>query len=113
MREFRMPKGVTEHYTSMEALREGFGLKPIRKKTNDQTKLKAQQEKLVGTCRVCKKPLTFILGTNTCACTNPDCKGMKMSSKNEEDGTERVWYIPVTRVLNDKGMEIGNNLFSE
>lgn len=112
MREFRMSKGVTEHYTSLESLREGFGLKPIRKKTNDQTKLKAQQDKLVGTCRVCKRPLTFIYGTNVCACQNPECKGMKMTSTND-DGTERVWFIPVTRVLNDKGAEIGNNLFSE
>ena len=113
MKEFRMSKGVTEHYTSMEALREGWGLKPIKKKTNDENKLKAQQEKLVGTCRVCKKPHVWIEGTNTLVCQNPDCKGMKMTSKNEEDGTEKVWFIPVTRLLNDKGTEIAMNLFAE
>jgi hypothetical protein len=34
-----------------------------------------------------------------------------MTSKNEEDGTEKVWYIPVTRVLDDRGFEIAQNLF--
>ena len=112
MKEFRKSKGVTERYTSLEALREGFGLKPIKKKTNDSEKLKAQQEKFVGTCRVCKKPLTWIEGTNVCACQNPECKGIKMTSTNE-DGTERVWYIPVTRILNEKGLEIAERLFAE
>ena len=111
MKEFRMSKGVTEHYTSLEELRKGFGLKPVRKKTNDETKLKAQQEKLVGVCKVCKKPLSWIEGTNVCACQNPECKGVKMTSTNE-DGTERFWFVPVTRVLNEKGAEIATNLFS-
>ena len=112
MKEFRKAKGVTEHYTSLEDLRKGFGLKPIKKKTNDLDKLKAQQEKFVGTCRVCKKPLTWIEGTNICTCKNPECKGIKMTGENE-DGTERVWFIPVTRILNEKGMEIAEKLFSE
>ena len=112
MKEFRKSKGVTERYTSLEELRKGFGLKPIKKRTNDEAKLKAQQEKFVGTCRVCKKPLTWIEGTNICACKNPECKGIKMTGTNE-DGTEKVWYIPVTRILNDKGMEIAERLFSE
>ena len=112
MREFRKAKGVTERYTSLEELRIGFGLKPVSKKTNDEQKLKAQQEKLVGTCRVCKKPLTWIEGTNICACKNPECKGIKMTGQNE-DGTEKVWYIPVTRMLNEKGAEIAERLFGE
>ena len=112
MKEFRKAKGVTERYTSLEELREGFGLSPIKKKTNDDQKLKAQQEKLVGTCRVCKKPLVWLKGTNICACQNPDCKGVKMTSVDDE-GNEKVWYIPVTRTLNEKGMEIAENLFSE
>ena len=35
-----------------------------------------------------------------------------MTDRNEDD-TERVWFIPVTRVLNGNGMEIAENLFSE
>ena len=110
MKEFRKGKGVTEHYASLAELREGFGLKPIRKKTNDEDKLRAQQEKFVGTCRACKKPLTWIEGTNICACQNPECKGIKMTSTND-DGTEKVWFIPVTRILNEQGMEIAERLF--
>lgn len=112
MKEFRMSKGVTEHYTSLEELRTNYGLKPIKKKTNDEEKLKAQQNKFVGKCRVCGQNLSWIEGTNTLACQNPACKGVRMSSKNEEDGTEKVWYIPVTRILNDQGMEIAMNLFN-
>lgn len=112
MKEFRKAKGVTERYTSLEELRKGFSLPPIKKRTNDAAKLKVQQEKFVGTCRVCKKPLTWIEGTNICACQNPDCKGIKMTGTDEE-GNEKVWYIPVTRILNGQGMEIAERLFSK
>lgn len=112
MREFRKAKGVTERYTSLGELRKSFGLKPIKKKTNDEAKLKAQQEKFVGICKVCKKPLTWIEGTNTLACKNEECKGIKMTSKNE-DGTEKVWYIPVIRMLDSDGMDIAERLFSK
>ena len=112
MREFRKAKGVTERYTSLDELRTSFGLKPIRKRTTDAEKLKAQQEKFVGVCKVCKQPLHWIEGTNTLACKNADCKGVKMTSKNE-DGTDKVWYIPVTRMLDSEGMEIAERLFGE
>lgn len=112
MKEFRKSKGVTERYTSLEELREAFGLKPVKRKTNDEEKLKAQQDKLVGKCRVCKQPLVWIKGTNICSCQNPECKGVKMTGTND-DGTEKVWFVPVTRVLEGKGMEIAENLFAE
>lgn len=111
MRDFRNPKGFTERFTSLEELREAFDLSKIRKKTKDEDKLKAQKEKLVGTCKVCKQLLTWIDGTNVCTCKNPDCKGVKMTSINE-DGSEKVWYVPVIRMLNEKGMNIAEILFS-
>ena len=110
MREFRKAKGVTEHYTSLEELRIGFGLKPIVKRTKDESKLKTQQEKFLGTCKVCKQPMSLINGCNVLACKNPECRGIKMTDTNE-DGTERVWYIPVSRVLDEKGFQISQNLF--
>ena len=118
MKDFKKIKGTTKTYNSFEEfgkdekLRKQFGLKPIKRRTNDKEKLKAQQEKFVGKCRVCGQHLTWIDGTNTLACKNPDCNGIKMSSKNE-DGTEKVWYIPVTRTLDEKGMQIAERLFSE
>ena len=111
MKEFRLAKGVTEHYTSLEALREGFGLAPVVRRTKDENKLKSQKEKFLGTCKVCKQPLVKISDANVLCCQNPECKGIKMTSKNEEDGSEKVWYIPVTRVLDDKGSHIAHNLF--
>ena len=112
MKEFRLGNGTTEHYTSLEALREGFGLSPVVRRTKDENKLKAQQEKFLGVCKVCKQPMSLIDGCNVLACKNETCKGIKMTSKNEEDGTEKVWYIPVTRVLDEKGATIAHNLFN-
>lgn len=112
MREFRKAKGVTERYTSLDELRIAFGLKATKKRTNDAEKLKAQREKFVGVCKVCKQPLHWIEGTNTLACKNENCKGIKMTGKNI-DGTEKVWYIPVIRILDDEGMNIAMRLFCE
>lgn len=112
MKEFRKAKGVTERYTSLGELRKAFGLKKPKKRTNDEAKLKAQQEKFVGKCKACGELLSWIEGTNSLACKNPVCKGIKMTSKNE-DGTEKVWYIPVTRILDTEGMEIAERLFCE
>ena len=110
MREFRKAKGVTEHYTSLEELRAGFGLKPVVRRTKDENKLKAQQEKFLGTCKVCKQPMTLISGSNVLACQNPECKGIKMTGTNE-DRSEKVWYVPVSKVLDEKGFQIAMNLF--
>ena len=111
MKEFRKAKGVTEHYTSLEALRAGWGLDPVgKKRPKDEKILQEKREKFLGTCRVCKKPLTLIKGCNVLACQNTDCKGIRMTSQNE-DGTEREWYIPVTRILDERGFDIAMNLF--
>ena len=110
MKEFRKAKGVTEHYTSLEELREAFGLKPVVKRTKDADKLTAQREKFLGTCRVCKQPLVLVGNTNVLCCKNPECRGIKITGTNE-DGTEKIWFVPVSRVLDEKGFEISQNLF--
>ena len=113
MREFRKSKDCTEHYTSLEELRKAYGLKPVIRKAKDSDKLKSDQEKFLGTCKVCKHPLSWIENTNVCACKNPECKGFKMTSKNEEEGIEKVWYIPITKTLDEIGFQIAMNLFGE
>lgn len=110
MREFRKSKDVAERYTSLEDLRAGFGLKPVKKRTNDENKLKLQKEKFVGKCKTCGENLSWIEGSNVLACKNEKCKGIKMTSQNE-DGTEKVWYIPVFRRLDEEGMCIAERLF--
>lgn len=110
MKEFRKDKNCTEHYTSFDELRKAFGIKPVVKRTKDEEKLKAQREKFLGICKVCKQPLSLVEGCNVLACKNEDCKGLPMKGTNE-DGSEKIWYIPVSRILDDKGAEIARNLF--
>ena len=110
MKHLRKSKDTTEIYTSFEELRSAFGLDPIRKQTKDKEKLKSQREKFVKTCPVCKQSLSYIYGSNVVCCQNPECKGIEKKNTNA-DGTENVWYIPVTRTLDEKGMEIAMNLF--
>ena len=111
MREFRKANGVTEHYTSLEALRAGWGLDPVEKKRPRNEKvLQEKREKFLGTCRVCKHPLVLISGCNVLACQNENCKGVPIKGTNE-DGTEKIVYVPVTRVLDERGFEISMNLF--
>lgn len=109
--KFRLSKDTTARYSSFEEVAKAFGCKPVKKRTDDTDKLKKQQEKFVGKCRVCGQNLTYLSDTNALACTNPECKGIKMTAKNE-DGTDKIWYIPVTRTVDDTGMEIAMNLFS-
>lgn len=110
-KNLRLSKNTTAHYSSFEEVAKAFGCKPLKKRTDDAEKLKNQQEKFVGKCRVCGQNLTYIDGTNVLACTNTSCKGIKRTYKNE-DGTENVRYIPVTRIVDEVGMEIAMNLFS-
>ena len=113
MREnkLRLSKDTTAQYNSFEEAAKAFGCRPVKRKTDNAEKLQKQQEKFVGKCKVCGENLTYIYGTNVLACTNEKCKGIKMTSKNEDD-TEKVWYIPVTRMVDEAGMEIAMNLFS-
>lgn len=109
MREFRLGKNDKEHYSSLSEMGAAWGCKEKKKRTNDEGKLTKDRAKFAGTCRVCNHPLTFV-GGNVMCCQNENCKGFKHTEMNE-DGTERVWYTPVFRLLNDKGEEIAANLF--
>ena len=110
-KELRLSKDTTAHYSSFEEVAKVFGCKPVQKRTNDMDKLQKQQEKFVGKCKVCGQNLTYLYGTNILACKNAECKGIKMTSK-DEDGAEKIWYIPVTRTVDEKGREIAMNLFA-
>ena len=110
MKEFRKGKNCTEHYTSFEEAAAAWNCKPVIKRTKNEEKLKAQREKFLGTCKVCKSPLSIISGTNVLACQNENCKGIPMKGTNE-DGSEKIWYVPVSRTLDEKGFQISLNLF--
>lgn len=112
MKNYRLSSGTTERYTSFEALREGFGMKPIVKKTSDKEKLSEQQKKFVEKhiCKACGMPMTYIHG-NIIACKNPKCKGIEIQREDKE-GNIITSYITSCELLSERGAEIANNIFN-
>lgn len=113
MKFYKMSKGVTEHYTSLEELRAAWGLSPVIRQNKDKNKLGKQREVFLGKhlCSACKMPMTYI-GGNQLVCQNIECKGIKHETKLE-DGNVKIWYTPSFDLLDDKGSEIAYNLFTE
>lgn len=101
-----------KRYYSFEdvAIKE-FGMKPTKKTSNDQDKLKKQQEKYLGVCPYCKEPCSYVEDTNAVACRNEKCKGKKIVLKND-DGTDKVIYEPYVKVK-QCGAEVGTRLFGK
>ena len=104
-------KDATGTYYSFQDFAIATGREPAKKRTDDMNKLKAQQEKFAGKCKVCGQDLTYHYGTNVLTCTNVKCKGIEKRYPND-DGIETVRYIPVTRMVDSTGMEIALNIFS-
>ena len=113
MSNYRMSKGTTEHFTSLEEMRTAWGMKPVTKKTSDKKKLKEQQERFLSKhkCKACGAPMTYI-HSNVMACKNPECKGIEIK-REDKDGNEMVSYINSFCTLDDLGAEIASNIFSE
>lgn len=116
MKSQRLPKGVTESYSSFEELAKAFGLKPIRKQTKDKEKLAAQRQTFCGKhlCSACKQPMTWMKDSNQMVCQNPQCKGIPHEQViNSETGETKVWYSPSYDLLDERGAEIAENIFTE
>ena len=101
--------------TSFDELSAQFGLKPIRFQTKDKKKLEQQRENFSSRhlCPACGKPLKLILGTNIMTCVNHNCEGIKRERIDEETGEKIVSYYVPSHQLDEKGMEIANNIFAE
>jgi hypothetical protein len=114
MKNFRMAKGVTEHYTSLEELRAGFGLKPVVKQTKDEDKLLKQRKNFCNhyRCKACGEPMTYIGNGNTMVCTNEKCKGIK-HERTDADGNTIVTYSVSYELLDDHFSEVAENIFYE
>ena len=112
MREYRMSKGTTEHYTDLATLRAAWGKKPVVKKTSDAVKLKKQQEDFMSKhrCKACGAPMAYS-GGNIMTCVNEKCKGIEVKREDAE-GNEMVSYITSYDLLDDLGAEIANNIFN-
>lgn len=116
MKFYRMSKGETEHYSSFEELRAAWGLAPVIKQSKDKNKLEKQRESFLGKkrpCPACKQPMNYIGGTNIMVCQNENCKGEKHESKNEQTGETKIWYTVPRELLDEKGAEIAENLFTD
>ena len=107
-------KGTPESYSSFEDLREVWKLPPIRKKNKDPEVLKQQQEhfcnKKYNRCRSCGQPMTY-MGGNIMTCTNENCKGIKIETKDDE-GNVKVTYRTSYTLLNDFDAMKASNMFS-
>lgn len=115
MKSQRLPKGVTESYSSFEELAKAFGLKPIRKQTKDKEKLNKQREMFCSKhiCSNCKQPMTWI-GGNVMSCLNPSCNGIKHEQViNSDTGETKIWYSPSFDLLDERGASIAENIFTE
>ena len=111
MKEFRMAKGVTEHYTSLEELRAAWNCKPIVKRTKDEDKLLKQRRNFGGhyRCKSCGEPMTYV-GSSVMTCTNEKCKGIKHERK-DNDGNSIITYSVSYELLDDHFSEVAENLF--
>ena len=114
MREFRMGRNTTEHYSSFEEAAKSWGCRSVNKKTKDEKKLANQQEKFMNSnrCKACGNPMTFIVDSNIMCCTSESCKGIKHQAINEETGETKTWYTPSYKVLDKKSADIAVNIFS-
>ncbi len=111
MREFRMGRNTTEHYTSFEECAKAWGRRPISKRTKDSKKLEEQREnfKAKHKCKVCGQPMNYI-GGNQMVCANESCKGIKFERPDKE-GNIIIVYKPSFELLDQKSAEIAYNIF--
>lgn len=81
-------------------------------KPNDVEKIKSQRNKFEARhkCRACSNPLTWINGTSVMTCTNPDCKGIKVT--RERNGEKITSYLTSYDLLDNIGENIANNVYS-
>ena len=116
MREFRLSKGVTERYTSLEELGQAFGCKPYIKQTKDKEKLKKQRENFCNhyRCRACGEPMVWMgeLGESVMICKNEKCKGIK-HERIDTEGNTIVSYSVSYEILDNKFADRAKNIFHE
>lgn len=112
MREFRMGRNTTEHYSSFEEAAKAWGCKPVIKKTKDEEKLKKQQENfcIKHKCKACGQPMAWVDG-HWMTCVNDKCKGIKVE-KMDREGNKIVSYIVSCEEIDDLGAEIAQNIFN-
>lgn len=109
MREFRMGRNTTEHYSSFQEAAKCWGCK---EKTKNENKMKELQDKFVekNKCKACGKPLSYI-GGSIMTCTNESCKGIKVE-REDNDGNKIVSYVTSYKLLKDNDASYAEYIFS-
>jgi hypothetical protein len=109
MKEFRLGRNTTAHYTSFEDMGKAYNCKP---KTKNEDKMKELQSKFIAKhkCKACDQPLTYI-GGSVMTCTNEKCKGIKIEREDYE-GNKIVSYVTSYELLKDNDSSYANYIFS-
>lgn len=98
--------------TINEFAKEYYNLNPVSFRTKDENRLKKQQEKLLGTCPICKQLMSYIPGTNVVVCKNPSCKGREKEI-TLKDGSTIKRTESSSRLLHNNAVDIAQIIFNE
>lgn len=110
MTNFLHQEVETYSVPAFQNLRKEFGLKPLDTRA---PKKESQLKKFTTrhTCQSCKQPLTWVVGTNVCSCTNPKCQGLKRIKKNVTEGEDPNYYVLSYHTLASSEEKIAESLF--
>ena len=96
-------------YSSFEELAKAYKTKQPKNNEKKIEELKSKFAKKYK-CKACNAPLTYINGTTIMTCTNPDCKGIKVVTTNN-DGEEKTSYLVSYSLLGNMTQKIAENIF--
>jgi ssDNA-binding Zn-finger/Zn-ribbon topoisomerase 1 len=99
-------------FNSFQELAIACGFPPVTKRTKNQEKLTSQREKFnkMHMCKACGQPMVYVSGTNVMVCKNPDCKGIKKSTVDDE-GNETFRYEVPFHSLYGKDRDVAYAIF--
>ena len=109
MREYRLSKDTTEHYTSLQELRAAWGCK---EKVKDAVKMKGLQDKFCEKykCPACDMPMGYI-GGGLMTCVNDKCKGIR-NEREDKEGNKYVTYDVSYKYVKDYDSSYAEYIFS-
>lgn len=105
MKEFRLGRNTTAHFSSFAECAKAFGIKSDKKKMKEKTKQKLENDKDIFSkkhvCPACGQTMTHFEGSRVMFCANENCKGIKFERKDKE-GNVIVTYKPSYELLRKK-----------
>lgn len=108
MKEFRLGKNFTEHYTDFSQLK----AKKDQKKTIKEIaeKKEAAEKKVLPVCKYCGQRMGY-MGGNIAVCKNEKCKGKPIVYVDAEIGNKTTKYVkPVYSLLKNRDIKYLNRV---